>query len=253
MLPNKQKIELIQVVRESLDEAENIWNKVGDALVMANSRLSTYKAESVNTQIPGYPIIEQGQPKVDDFIAIVADMRDSTTHLLQAISQKTASVNQLQRVFYETSALLPSLAKAIGYENGKITEYLGDGILGLFCVNKEDKSETIYAANRAASKCLETVSDVVNPLIAERYSLPPLQIGVGLAYSKAVVTLVGLPNFMQPKVFGECVFRASKLSSGSNEVIIDKVLRDMWPTSKNGTLRFIPKKKRNVDGFLIQK
>lgn len=256
MLTNTEKTEVQAVAVSSLDTAEEIWNQVGDQLVLAaNSRAFMRKlAESIDTQIPGYPTIELGKPKVDDFIAIVADMRGSTAHLLQAISQKTARVTQLQRVFYETAALLPSLAKAIAYEKGSVTEYLGDGVLGLFCMDSEDRSKTIYAANRAASKCLDTVKSVVNPLIQQRYSLPALRIGVGLAYSKAVVTLVGLPDFMQPKVFGECVFRATKLASGTDEVMVDEALKCMWPKAKDGVLSFFPKKARGgVDGYVVQK
>lgn len=254
MLTNDQKTELSRLANESLDSAERTWNQVGDQLVLfANSRAFNRKlAESIDTQIPGYPTVELGNPKVDDFIAIVADMRGSTSHLLCAISEKTARVSQLQRVFYETAALLPSLAKAINYEKGNVTEYLGDGVLALFCLDKEDRSKTVYAANRAASKCLDAVRDIVNPSLRERYSLPDLQIGIGMAYSKAVVTLVGLSEFMQPKVFGECVFRATKLSSGANEVMIDEALKCIWPTADDGLLRFIPRNARGVDGYLVQ-
>lgn len=256
MLTTTQKAEVQSVAANSLDAAEEIWNQVGDKLVLAaHSRAFIQKlAESVESQIPGYPTVELGKPQVDHFIAIVADMRGSTKHLLCAISTKTARVSQLQRVFYETAALLPSLAKVIGYENGNVTEYLGDGILGLFCLNKQERSKTIYAANRAATKCIDAVQSVVNPLIEQRYSLPALHIGIGMAYSKAVVTLVGLPDFMQPKVFGECVFRATKLACGVDEVMIDEVLRRIWPTAKGGVIRFLRRKARGgVEGYLVQK
>jgi len=51
---------------------------------------------------------------------------------MRAVSSKTSKVSQLQRIFYETSALLPAMAKLIFFENGSVTEYLGDGVLGLF-------------------------------------------------------------------------------------------------------------------------
>lgn len=256
MLSTTQKTEVHSIAANSLDAAEEIWNQVGDKLVLAaRSRAYIEKlAESIDSQIPGYPTVEIGRPQVDDFIAIVADMRGSTQHLLCAISSKRARVSQLQRVFYETSALLPSLAKAIGYESGNVTEYLGDGILGLFCVDKQDQSKTIYAANRAATKCIDAVQSVVNPLIEDRYSLPALHIGIGMAYSRAVVTIVGLSNYMQPKVFGECVFRATKLACGVDEVMIDEALKRNWPTAKDGIIRFQRRKARgNVEGYLIQK
>ncbi|GAB6059284.1 hypothetical protein JCM31598_24010 [Desulfonatronum parangueonense] len=191
------------------------------------------------------------QPKVDTFIALVADMRDSSNHLLQAISDKKAKVSQLQRVFYETSALLPALAKTVADHNGKVTEYLGDGILALFKVNEKDRRNSITSSYYAAKKCMEVNQDVVNKVILERYKLPPLSIGIGLAMSKAVITLVGLKNFSQPKVLGECVYRASKLSSGQNKIYVDTFLHESWPTSKGGKLKFQRVKRSDVDGYMI--
>lgn len=256
MLNSAQRAEIQSIASSSLDAAEDIWHQVGDRLKLAaRSRAYIEKlAESVESQIPGYPIVEIGEPKVDNFIAIVADMRQCTKHLLCAISIKRANVSLLQRVFYETSALLPSLAKAISYENGNVTEYLGDGILGLFSVDDKDQSKAIYAANRAASNCIDAVQTIVNPMIESRYALPALHIGIGMAYSKAVVTLVGLSDYMQPKVFGECVFRATKLACGVDEVMIDTKLKFMWPKSKDGPLWFLPRKGRgDVDGYVIQR
>lgn len=43
---------------------------------------------------------------------------------------------------------------------------------------------------------------------------PPLKIGIGLAMSKAIVSLTGLSDNHHPKAFGECVFRAIKRSVG---------------------------------------
>lgn len=93
--------------------------------------------------MPGLPPIYEGQTIIGEFIALVADMRDSTNHLLQAISPKKADISDLQRVFYETSALLPSLAKVVSFHDGKTTEYLGDGILAFFLVDEEDKTDAI--------------------------------------------------------------------------------------------------------------
>lgn len=255
MLTAAQNNELCQLTESALDSAQRVWEQVGSQLVKAAANESvcfSNRALAVDTHIPGHPIIEPDQPKVDQFIAIVADMRDSTSHLLQAISKDRAKVSQLQRVFYETAALLPNLAKSISFENGRVTEYLGDGVLGLFRVEITDPGKTVYAAHRAASKCLDAVNDVVNPSLERRYSLPPLKIGIGMAYSKAVVTVVGLPDFMQPIAFGECVFRASKLSAGNQEILVDKALKFLWPVSDRPTIRFTPRKVKDIDGFLVQ-
>jgi hypothetical protein len=255
MLNEGQKIELAALVKLNLDRAETIWNKVGhefaEAMAMDESMLLK-KAETLPSMIPGHELVSDIRPTVDQFIAFVADMRDSSKHLLNAISVKTAKVSQLQRVFYETSALLPALAKTVQYENGQVTEYLGDGVLALFLVNEEDRAKSIYDSYNATENCITETKKIVNAELDNRYSLPDLDIGVGLSFSKAIVTLVGLQNEKHPKVIGECVYRASKLSAGRNEIYIDNQLKALWPKKKDGVLKFVSKSIRGVDGYLAK-
>lgn len=236
---------------KALNEAEAVWGEVGSklaALSCANSRALMEKA-GVVTQIPGYPIIEDGPPIVDDFIALVVDMRDSTKHLLQAIK---ARASQLQRVYYETSALLPCLSQCIAWQKGAVTEYLGDGVLAMFKASP-NSDNAIYSAYYAANDCIAVTQSVINPLIRERYQLPNIEIGVGLAYSKAVVTLVGLKTYQQPKVFGECVFRATKLASKHKTiVVVDKAMRYAWPTSTDGKIKFSPIECGDIEAYQVQ-
>ncbi|MGJ8640299.1 MAG: adenylate/guanylate cyclase domain-containing protein [Opitutaceae bacterium] len=254
MLNQERITKLNSLANRALDDAEKIWGEVGAEICFANEKSAKVELrEHVETQIPGYPTIEEGEATVDKFIAVVADMRDSTDHLMCAISPKLAKVSQLQRVFYETSVLLPCLAESIREEGGRVTEYLGDGVLAIFRVNKENEEDSIYSANRAAKNCLEVVDEVINPLLKERYSLPALEVGVGMACSKSVVTLVGLEGFRQPKVFGECVYRATKLSGGVNQIIVDKTLHYMWPTAKVPTISFKQVNQKGVDGYLVSR
>ncbi|MCA3962395.1 hypothetical protein JKP28_20340 [Vibrio vulnificus] len=255
---DEQKNILRRLIRDNLDNAERIWEKEGTQLVAGNEEFSceSYhitKSESVSSFIPGYPIVSTDTNEVASFIALVADMRNSSRHLLCDISSKKAKVSMLQRVYYETSALLPALAQTISFENGAVTEYLGDGVLAFFKVDETDTSQSIYAAHRAAKSCIHTCRMLVNEELSERYMLPALDIGVGLACSKALITLVGLDGAKQAKAFGECVFRATKLSGGTNEIYVDEKLDAMWPTSPTGGgLKFKKKALNGVDGFLIE-
>ena len=56
---------------------------------------------------------------------------------------------------------------------------------------------------------------------------------------------------MQPKVYGKCIYRATKLSGGVNEIRVDKQLRVSWPTSKGGTVRFRAIAIDKVEGFVV--
>lgn len=247
------------IINSSLDQAESHWRNGGYkiALEMRKSQAQDTRDFSINESLmPGLPPIYEGQTVIGEFIALVADMRDSTNHLLQTISPKHADVSDLQRVFYETSALLPSLAKVVSFQNGKTTEYLGDGVLSFFLVDENKKTDAMYAARRAAIDIIEELRPILNRIIFNRYRLPEIDLGVGMGISKAIVSLVGLPKERQVKAFGECVFRATKLSSGRNEICVDKNLYAQWPSSKNGTVRFRSKLfgtgEKAVSGYIIE-
>jgi class 3 adenylate cyclase len=247
MLSSDQNAELKVLAVESLDEAERIWKKVGSRMAILAESAQFSKA--LESDIPGHPYVEFGDPKVDEFIAIAVDMRDSHGHILVASSD--TEVELVQRAFYESSVLLPTIAKVISFKKGSVTEYLGDGVLGLFLASGEQKVSAIYDSYNAAVNCLHVLHDVVNPLLDERYGLPDLEIGIGLALNTAVVTLVGLPESRHPKAFGECVYRATKLAKGRNEIYIDDTLRYSWPTEKGGKLLFSKKSVRGIDGYLV--
>lgn len=260
--PEKSQIETI--VNIALDRAETHWRngghrlKVNEELRKSRDGMESFSMdEAIPSMLPGHPWVSEDDTIISEFVAFVADMRDSTKHLLHAISERKAKVSQLERVFYETSALLPALAKTVEFEGGQVTEYLGDGILAFFRVDENNRSEAMYSARRAAIDSIGDTRNIINSILSERYSLPPLDIGVGLAMSKAIVSLVGLPSNKQPKAFGECVFRATKISSGVNEVCVDERMENFWPTSKGGTLRFTKKSfgegDKKVSGYVMGK
>src|ERR1700733_9628453 len=152
MLRDAQKEEVTYLVNRGLDKAERIWRWHGVALdearahVRADSEGLAKAAERVPSRIPGHKEVESGDEKVGMFIALVADMRDSSIHLNCAIA--SSKVSEMQRVFFETSALLPALEKTIQYEVGAVTEYLGDGILALFEVHEWAKDTSVKASFR---------------------------------------------------------------------------------------------------------
>lgn len=241
MSSSDETVALKQLVSDSLDEAETIWRHARHFLEKSAVRMDSVAA--IQTAIPGYETIIDGKPEVDEFICVAIDMRDSSQHLMEAISARTANVSQLQRVFYETSALLPAMAQVIDSHGGKVTEYLGDGVLGMFLAagEGENRNEIVRTVYRAASRCLDCVEGIVNPELHRRYRVPPLRVGIGLAYSPAVITAVGLPGNRLPKVIGECVYRATKLCKGDNEIVVDGLLNAIWPSSAGGKLQFAPR------------
>lgn len=242
-----EKEELEKLINEALDRAEKIYKKVEPDLIKSQVNFSVN--ESIETDIPGFPLIEEGKPEVSDFIAMVLDVRDSTKHLLQACS--TSKVEKLERTLYETTAINTMGAFVIKKYNGGITEFLGDGFLAFFKItNKHD----VYNGSRASKDCLYEGMPIVNSILNKRYNLDKINIGIGLAYSQAIIMLLRINNKFYPKALGECVYRASKLANGFNQILFDDHLRFYWPKSKTGTLKFIEFKHKHssdVKGYRL--
>ncbi|HDR9047282.1 TPA: hypothetical protein QDA94_001486 [Burkholderia vietnamiensis] len=250
---NNETAKVCAAIEQGLDRAESNWRKVGHLLVEARLQKSmeSYAADSADSNIPGYRVVSADHPQVDEFIALVIDMRGSTQRLKTHI--KNAKVNGLQRVYYETSALLPAFAVTCGFKDGMVTEYLGDGGLVLFSVNKDDRENSVRLAYRAAKDCIGSMRTLINDAIAERYNLPEISLGVGLAMSKAMITLVGVPGNYQPKAIGSCVWDATKLSGGVNAVHVSPDIKGVWPSSQGGLMRFRRLDLKHVEGFKMYK
>lgn len=232
MLTQEERSQIVEIVDESLDRAEAIWNQVEEEMLL--EKYAALSARMVTTLIPEFPEIDSRRPKVDGFVALVLDIRDSTKHMKQ-LGPKSQPQKE-QRVLYETFALLPACSRALEYEKGRTTEYLGDGILGLFYAPVGDEQKREAGMRRslgAAWKCFE-VRKIVNQKLADRYGLPALDMGIGLSWSNAVVTVVGLPGNLHPKVLGECVFDASKGAGGRNEIWMDERTYGLWPKAEGG-------------------
>jgi class 3 adenylate cyclase len=254
---NEDEQGIIQaLVTQSLDEAEQVWDKhqpvfeAATALIATDSILK--RAEVAPSRIPGHPFVSSENSEIAEYVCLVADMRESSEHLMMHYSRSNPTYTMMKRLYFETAALLPALDQTIQFENGSVTEYLGDGVLGLFSVDPEDRGLGIKRAHRAAQNCVNDTRAIVNDEIAKRYKLPDLDLGVGLGFGDAIVQLIGVPNMKHPKVIGPCVYYATKLSYGKNEVIINESLRKAWPSSEGGKLTFKHTSgKRGVEGYRV--
>lgn len=250
---NSTEIAKVRVaIEQGLDRAESNWKQVGHLLEKRLEKsMEAHATDSADSSIPGYPVVSVDRPQVDEFVALVVDMRGSTQRLKTIIN--SAKVNGLQRIYYETSALLPAMAVTCGFQAGTVTEYLGDGGLVLFGVDKDDRRKSVQLAYRAATNCIGDMRRLVNDAIAKRYNLPEVSLGAGLAMSKAMVTLVGVPGNYQPKAIGSCVWDATKLSGGINAVHVSPEIKGVWPSSEGGLMRFKRLDLKHVEGFKMYK
>jgi class 3 adenylate cyclase len=112
---------------------------------------------------------------------------------------------------------------------------------------------SVKDAYRAADNCVKDTREIVNEALSKMFDLPPIDVGAGLSMSKALVTLVGAEPDMQPKAIGECVWEATKLSGGVNAVYVSSSVREAWPSTKGGLLRFTACTMKGVDGYKVSK
>jgi class 3 adenylate cyclase len=250
MLSEKQIQELVAIVNKALDRCEEQWDNT-----LGRETLLKASAEMSESKIPGHSYLAKDTYKADVFVAFMLDMRDSTKHLRQAISVKIAKVSQMKRVYFEVSALLPAMTKLIQDKDGAVTEYMGDGLLALFQLPEEKKEKDNVLGNCivAAKNCMSALNKVTNPILSKRYGLPPLEIGIGLAFSDAIISHFGLPPNTEVKAIGECIYFASQLSKGRNEIIVHENLERIWPTSEGGTLRFNIREYKDFKGYVVTK
>lgn len=256
---SKEEIRTIsQLAREKMIDAESKWGRVKEKMVTAAFAEDRGEIAKAQTPIPGYEELEEGerQVHVDDFVILVADMRKSTKHLLNNFAAAKKGATELKRVFIETSILLPCLAKVIHFGDGRVTEYLGDGLLAIYRVPEGEASKMVVHAHTTAEKCIEAVDSIINPLIKEEYNLPPLEIGIGIARGPGAVNWVGIPGFMAAKVFSQAIFYASKCACGVNEILLATTVNNVWPKVKSGekaVVQMKPRKGRGeVDAFLVE-
>jgi class 3 adenylate cyclase len=246
----EEKREIIELVLENLDAAEARWRRVGRLLKEAASADEfARKGVLVPTKFPGVPIVDSEVPVVQRFVALMADMRGSTSHLLEPLGMASG----IQRLYYETSALLPALTKIVTNHNGTVTEYAGDGILGFRAVSDNPSGGDLLEMVNAGEDCIATTRAIVNPILRERYNLPPLSIGVGIALGPVLLSVIGVHGDLRPLGFGESVFRASKLSKGENIVVVHESMKKAWPNGKGGKVSFksISIPRDNALGYIV--
>jgi len=256
-LNEEQRAIIEALVACSLDDAEAVWDKHQPVFEAASDAAALQRiakrAEVVPSRIPGHPFVSSDHSELATYVCLVADMRDSSKHLMIDYSHSIPTYTLMKRVYFETAALLPALDQTIRFEDGSVTEYLGDGVLAIFSVDPDDSGPAIRRAYHAAQNCIGDTRAIVNEAISTRYRLPALDLGVGLGFGDAIVQLVGVPSWKHPKVIGPCVYYATKLSGGTNTILVSEHLRYAWPKSKGGGISFSKTKIRDVDGYQLKK
>ena len=106
-----------------------------------------------------------------------------------------------------------------------------------FSENKEEMYKAII---------MNTASEEAEKMRVEYYSTQfqsvgkNLSIGVGVTFDSVIVTKIGISGSYDVKAFGNCINVASHYASETeNKVKVSKKVKNEWPTSKGGGIRFV--------------
>lgn len=238
-LSDREFEQLWEFAENSLNDADKRWSVASRLLIKdAKREVQAFREKAMATPFPGVPVVADETPEVRSYFVLMADMRDSTQHLTGDIPSSANVENGMHRVYLETSGLLPTIAYHVRRRKGKVTEYLGDGVLAFIEAVDLTEVKEFSMAHRVGEECLDICNEIVSVLLSDRYNLPAIEIGVGVSVGQAVVTIMGSGDDARPIAFGTPIFEASKMSKKRNAVVLSKAMRRQWPQGTSGKRQF---------------
>lgn len=223
---------------------EDIYEKTLEHYSKAKENLLKSEAffehsAAISNAIPGFDAekLEFGSYDKENFAVLFVDMRLST---------KRAKLFGAQITFLTMHVFLTALLEVVKCYNGKVIDIMGDGLM-VFWGGKnarEKKGETNSLAIKQAGLCgrdMLLIRDrVINPIIKNNNLGSQISIGVGVTFGSVIVTKIGISDSYDVKAFGDCINTASKYAdSVFNKVKVSKKIKNEWPSSKGGKIRFI--------------
>ena len=212
-------------------------------LFIANESYLRHDAKAISDVIPGFEAdkLEFGSYAKENYAVLFVDMRNSTKRAQEVGAQKT---------FLTMHVFLTALLEVVKYYHGKVIDIMGDGLM-VFWGGKEARekdnminTEAVRNAGNCGCSMITVCTKVINRIITDEELGWNINIGVGIAFDSVVVTKIGIPGSYDVKAFGDCINIASKYSNSYNRVKVTKKVKELWPSSKGGTLQFI----RDKDG-----
>ena len=163
-------------------------------------------------------------------------MRDSTKRAQDVGAEKT---------FLTMHVFLTALLEVVKCYKGKVIDIMGDGLM-VFWGGEEAREEdnmikrfAVKNAGLCGRDMLLIREKVINKIIKDEDLGRPINIGVGVTFDSVIVTKIGIPGSYDVKAFGDCINTASKYADKTvNKVKVSKKVRNEWPKSKGGKIRF---------------
>lgn len=210
-------------------------------------KLAEYKSYNsvVSDRIPGYKAnrLKFGDYIKDNFSVLFIDMRHST---------KRAKTIGPEKTFTSMHAFIPAMLEVINHHKGYVIDIMGDGIMVFFGGKESEmtKAEAAQVAGLCGRDMLMVLKKVVNKILNED-KIYNITCGVGVDYGDVIVTKIGIDSVYDVKAFGDCINTASKYADSiSDGVIVSEKVKELWPSSKGGKIKFSLHKS---NGYLLYK
>lgn len=197
-----------------------------------------HRADAISDVIPGFEAdkLEFGSYAKENYAVLFVDMRRSTLRAKQVGPEKT---------FLTMHVFLTALLEVVKYYHGRVIDIMGDGLMvfwGGYAAREEDnmvKSIAVQNAGLCGRDMLKVRETVINRIIQEEHLGPDIHIGVGVTFDSVIVTKIGIADSYDVKAFGDCINIASHYADETeNKVKVSKKVKNEWPSSKGGGIRF---------------
>jgi class 3 adenylate cyclase len=228
---------------------ESTWKHYQQAknnLIEKRAVLEHYDA--ISDVIPGFNAekLEFGSYDKENFAVLFVDMRDSTKRAQNIGAEKT---------FLTMHIFLTALLEVVKCYHGKVIDIMGDGLM-VFWGGREArtkdymvKTEAVRNAGRCGLAMLKVRTEVINKIILSEELGNEISIGIGLTFDSVVVTKIGINDSYDVKAFGDCINIASKYSNSYNRMKVSQKVKEIWPSSNTGKLKFVA----DNGGYFIEK
>ena len=206
--------------------------------ITIEKRMFEHSADAISDVIPGFEAdkLEFGSYDKENYAVLFVDMRRSTMRAQQVGPEKT---------FLTMHVFLTALLEVVKHYHGKVIDIMGDGLMvfwGGKVAREEDnmvKTLAVQNAGLCGRDMLTVRETVINRIIQEEKLGPNISIGVGVTFDSVMVTKIGIDDSYDVKAFGDCINVASHYANEvENKVKVSKKVKNEWPSSKGGGIRF---------------
>ena len=222
------------------------FSKSASASAMTRNEMLSERYGSISAKAlvdnPEFVEIETGYGKSIWAVVLAVDLRNSSNRAVK-IGPKHTHLTM--------HTYLPTMINLAGCWDGSVVGLRGDGLIAQFGETEllkgdgtDVKPEVAEKAAKQAVRCgkamIETIEEIVNPLLKKNGIQGNLTIGVGVDQGDLVVTRIGHLTANELTAYGPAVNRACKYSDRHNQIHVATRVQALYPKGKNGKVKFLP-------------